>query len=91
MCAYRSSFDDSDRPSHVVRQALVSVGVDVETSGGLDRYIDAAGLDALFDASSNPDERELLVSFLVDGYQVILFGDRRILVRDVDAGARRDR
>jgi hypothetical protein len=68
MCPYRSSFDDSDRPSCVIRQALVSLGVDVETSEGLDRYIDVAGLDALFDSSYDPDERELLVSFLVENH-----------------------
>jgi hypothetical protein len=46
----------------------VSLGVDVETSEGLDRYIDVAGLDALFDSSYDPDERELLVSFLVENH-----------------------
>lgn len=65
MYPYRPSFDDSDRPSCVVRHALVSLGVDVETSEGLDRYIDVAGLDTLFDFS-DPDEQELLVSFLVE-------------------------
>ena len=90
MSSRRSSFGDGERPSRVVCRILATMGADVETSEQLDRYIDSSSLDALFNASFDPTEQELLVSFLVEEHQVLLFGDRRVLIRDLGAAAGRD-
>lgn len=69
-------------------QALSSLGVAVDTTEELNQYVNSAGLDGLFDASYDPNGQELLVSFLVEEYQVLIFGDRRVLIRDVGAADR---
>lgn len=84
MRVLRSTFDD-EPPSLVISQAFASIDdAPVETPEQLDRYVNVGGLDALFDAAFAPAEQELLVSFLVEEYQVLLFGDRRLLIRDLD-------
>lgn len=91
MRVYRSSFDDGERPSRVISQALASFdGIPVEDADDLDRYVNPDGLDALFDAAFDPDQQELLVSFLVEGHQVLLFGDRSVLIRDLGTATRPD-
>jgi hypothetical protein len=87
----RSTVDDDDPPSLGIAQAFASMDdAPVETPEQLDRYVNTAGLDALFDTAFGPAEQELLVSFLVEGYQVLLFGDRRLLIRDVDGSSDAD-
>lgn len=84
--AYEFSFGTDESPSHAVIRAITEVkGVDPTEMAPLYEVIEPDALDAMFDGTTQSEERNGLVSFRMDEFEIEITAARRVEIRRVSA------